>query len=376
MNKIQIHIESKNNIGSIKKLISFASQDITDFNIENNIITIDLADNADAEAVRYKVEKLIGKFFKESSSLEEIVVFENTIDKKYLTRDDIYNSNLIRNYGEGLISLQNNALNLYRYFDNIFKGFAFELGAVEKSYPTLLPMDAYKKTGYLKTSPQYSIFCCSPKEDIECLEHINSSIYSGTLLDTINQPEFALSPAACFHSYMELENSTVEKPCIITFNQNVFRHEGRFNWNDFGRLKDYHVREIVFFGDMEYVVHLRESVAKKTKQLIEDLNLNGRMCITFDPFVVPAMQKFKKIQIQEQSKYELQLSYTNNNYLAVSSFNLHGTAFTEPFNIYINGCPKPVTGCVGFGIERWVLAFLSQYGLDIKEWPQRVINSL
>lgn len=283
---------------------------------------------------------------------------------------------MIRDYGEGLISLKGDAIKLYRYFDSRFRNFALELGAIEKSYPTLLPLDAYKKTGYLKTSPQYSIFCSTPIEDIENLPHINKCACNNTLSTCSNQPQSALSPAACFHSYMEMEGNTLEKPLVITFNQNVFRNEGRFNWNDFGRLKDYHVREIVFFGDIEYVMDLRERLMNRTKFLINELDFDGRLCITFDPFVIPSMQKFKKIQIQEQSKYEVQLTYSDNKHLAVSSFNLHGTAFTEPFNICIKGCEKSVTGCVGYGIERWVLAFLSQYGIDIKNWPKSIVNSL
>ena len=30
------------------------------------------------------------------------------------------------------------------------------------------------------------------------------------------------------------------------------------------------------------------------------------------------------------------------------------------------------SGCVGFGLERWVYAFLSQRGLDRDAWPARV----
>lgn len=31
-----------------------------------------------------------------------------------------------------------------------------------------------------------------------------------------------------------------------------------------------------------------------------------------------------------------------------------------------------MTGCVGFGLERWVIAFVSQYGVDPNNWPQKV----
>ena len=31
-----------------------------------------------------------------------------------------------------------------------------------------------------------------------------------------------------------------------------------------------------------------------------------------------------------------------------------------------------VTGCVGFGLERWVIAFLSQFGAEPDNWPQSI----
>ena len=31
-----------------------------------------------------------------------------------------------------------------------------------------------------------------------------------------------------------------------------------------------------------------------------------------------------------------------------------------------------VTGCIGFGIERFVLSFLSQYSEDEEKWPENI----
>lgn len=73
--------------------------------------------------------------------------------------------------------------------------------------------------------------------------------------------------------------------------------------------------------------------------------------------------------MQEGSKYELLLKYSSKKSIAVASFNIHGTAFTQPFNIKIKNIETPVTGCAGFGIERWVLAFIAQYGWDDNQWP-------
>ncbi len=60
--------------------------------------------------------------------------------------------------------------------------------------------------------------------------------------------------------------------------------------------------------------------------------------------------------------------------MAVASFNLHGFNFTRPFGISVNGT-ETVTGCVGFGLERMVLAFLSQFGMEESCWPEEVRKS-
>jgi seryl-tRNA synthetase len=58
--------------------------------------------------------------------------------------------------------------------------------------------------------------------------------------------------------------------------------------------------------------------------------------------------------------------------LACGSVNLHGHFFGERFNIR-DGAGKFVqTGCVGLGIERWVLAAFTQHGFDPMRWPKPV----
>lgn len=46
---------------------------------------------------------------------------------------------------------------------------------------------------------------------------------------------------------------------------------------------------------------------------------------------------------------------------------MHGDAFTTPFNIRVRGADNSVT-VWGVGIERWVLAFIMQYGLNSFKW--------
>ena len=101
----------------------------------------------------------------------------------------------------------------------------------------------------------------------------------------------------------------------------------------------------------------------------------AKVCVAFDPFIIPKMQKFKKIQKSEELKYEIRLNCSNEHEISVASFNLHGSAFTSPFNIKIANIDNTVTGCIGFGLERWVIAFISQFGIDINNWPDEIKNA-
>lgn len=154
--------------------------------------------------------------------------------------------------------------------------------------------------------------------------------------------------------------------------ESVFRNEGRLNWEEFGRLRDYHVREIVFLGTQEFVEQTRENIREEVMTFIRKMNMDAYITVAADAFIMPKMIKYKKYQKMEKSKYEVRVSYDKDHTLAAASLNLHGTAFTSPFHIKVKGVDNPVSGCVGFGIERWILVFLAQYGTDSACWPDEV----
>ena len=74
----------------------------------------------------------------------------------------------------------------------------------------------------------------------------------------------------------------------------------------------------------------------------------------------------------DKSKYEMHLNISSDKSISTASYNLHGKAFTDPFNISVENCEDTVTACVGFGLQRWILAFLSQYGFNEEYWPEEV----
>lgn len=371
MKKISMDINPKVDISEFRKLVGFISEYITAYALEGTTLTVEVSDEADATKIKEDIVKLSEGFISKSDVEREIFSNINEREYKQETKASIHH------FDDGMVGLSDQALFLYRHFERTFASFAEhiempkKIEVAEKLYPVLLPIKSYKKTGYLNNSPQYAMFCCSACENLKILEGMKD-IEGNEYMGILGQPEYALSPSACFHTYIEYENQVLPEKKIMTFTQSVFRNEGRFNFADFGRMRDYHVREIVFIGDQTFVLEVRKAILDMAIQLMIELDLAGNVTIASDPFIIPKMQKYKKVQVLDESKYEMHLNYDKKGQLSVASFNLHGTAFTYPFNIKVDGCEDTVTGCVGFGLERWVMAFLNQYGENINQWPDKL----
>lgn len=231
MRVVHYPLQSNIDVNELKKLVSFISEKVQNYEVKDSKLILYVDDDANEESILCNAKLLIREYL--SFNGTEEIIYQKEIKKKYISISNVLNSHLIHEFGFGLLGLSEKAVFLFRYFDNRFKRIALSINAVEKLYPVLLPLDGYEKTGYLKTSPQYSMFCCSFYEDVNELLYLSSSDNNYKL----KQPREVLSPAACFHTYLELMNSDLQAPSVYTFNQNVFRNEGRFNWGDLVDLK-------------------------------------------------------------------------------------------------------------------------------------------
>ena len=353
------------------KNIGFISEDILEYALKGNTLRVNVSSKVNELDIEDKLKSYVGKFV--SFDNDEILYYSDDSSRSYY--DDIYESTEdIHYFGHGNIALEGTAKFLFDFFDSKFEKIALGFGAKPKIYPVLLPVKAYQQTGYLKRSPQYAIFCCNTFEDIDKLEDLQHNIQNDNIQLSLKQPTFALSPSACFHTYLEYENTVLNSDSVYTFCQSVFRNEGRFSFSEIGRLMDYHVREIVMIGSIDFVSTMRQEFLSKLVAIMTDWNLNFSVNVAADPFIMPKMQKLKKIQKVEKSKYEVKLNCNSSHKISVASFNLHGSAFTDPFNIKVKNNDDTVTGCIGFGIERWVIAFICQYGTEPSKWPEEIKN--
>jgi seryl-tRNA synthetase len=93
---------------------------------------------------------------------------------------------------------------------------------------------------------------------------------------------------------------------------------------------------------------------------------------------VSAAKKFW--QAAQEVKNEIKIPSLDANgdvkHLACGSINLHGNFFGRRFGIEDEAGEAVQTGCVGLGIERWILAAFTQHGFDPARWPAAVRSKI
>jgi hypothetical protein len=83
-----------------------------------------------------------------------------------------------------------------------------------------------------------------------------------------------------------------------------------------------------------------------------------------DPFFAPTARGKAALQRIKALKHELIVRFPDGRPLAIASFNNHEQFFGESFGISLENGEAVASGCVAFGIERWLLAVLAAQGVD------------
>jgi hypothetical protein len=91
--------------------------------------------------------------------------------------------------------------------------------------------------------------------------------------------------------------------------------------------------------------------------------------VASDPFFAPTSRGRAALQRIKGLKHELALQFPDGRSLAIASFNDHESFFGEAFDIKLPSGDHASSGCVAFGIERWLLAVLATHGTNPSGWP-------
>lgn len=247
----------------------------------------------------------------------------------------------------GEIRFHESVLSLSWYFDNITREWARDLGATETESPEAIKVETLERAGFVEAFPQKLVMS--------------------------SEPGRALSPAVCYHCYPRLEGRTLHADGSLTTSAGRCFREETDSDHPLERLRAFTMREIIVAGGAPAVSRLREQMIERVSQWVKALDLDGYIEPATDPFFTSDARGRMLAQQILPLKYELRLGVGGaGRTVAAASFNDHREHFGRAFDIRLAGGEVAHSGCVAFGWERWVLAFVCQHGPDAHSWPDIV----
>jgi len=273
-------------------------------------------------------------------------------------KDLIWNEN-------GQCALGGTLLALEKGLDNIFVGIASKYSAVEYRFPAVISAAELQKIDYFHSFPHLLTFPASLDHDSGNLKEFAESdavASNGEVrLKKLSPVKGVLTPAACYHFYVMLKDQELTAPRFLTTRAVCFRCEEAYE--PLKRQWNFSMREIVCLGNADEVKNFLESCRKDVESLLKKLDLSCEFKPATDPFFNPSRNP--KYLAQKLDPVKTEIVFQD---LAIGSINFHRNYFGESFGIHKEG-KECFSGCVAFGLERWIHAILTRYGTHEEKWP-------
>jgi seryl-tRNA synthetase len=259
----------------------------------------------------------------------------------------------------GQIVLRGPLLQVLRALDATFVSWAAEWHADDVRFPVGIAAKELAKVDYFGSFPHLANFACSLDARPENLRtfaggpHFDAE--GGIALAKLAPVDQVLTPAACYHVYVDLQGCDVAAPSYVTTLANCFRRETKYE--PLRRQWSFSMREIVCVAEADDVKRFLAAFEPRVMSFAKQLGIELRYEQATDPFFDPQTNPKVFSQMLDPLKREM----LADDGLALGSINFHRNFFGEAFCIRVNREPA-FTGCVAFGLERWVYTLLRQHG--------------
>ena len=256
-------------------------------------------------------------------------------------------------------------LRLAHRIDRLFAHWAMQFGAEERQYPPLVSAAQLHKLEYFTSFPHQVIFPISLSDDDDNLSEFADAPVSseGELrLRETSPVHQCLAPAGCFPVYMSMTGQDLAATSFVTLRSTCFRKEKSLT--PLERQTTFTMREVVCVGASDEVQEFLEQFKQIVESFFQRLSLPVTLERATDPFFnAPTNRKYI---MQKVAPLKHEMVYDG--HLAIGSINFHQNSFGETFDISCQGS-QVYSGCVAFGIDRWLFAFLDCFGTDSENWP-------
>lgn len=269
----------------------------------------------------------------------------------------------------GAVGLRGETLRLYEALSAAIGTLSRSVAGEEWRVPAALDFASLARADYFASFPQWLTVASHLSSDPVRLERLARSDAPADVVGEMAEPcEAALSPAVCYHVYPRFARQWISSPTLVTVEGTCWRHEGGRRY-PLERGWAFTMREVVCLGTRDAVEEFRQRGIAAARAFLASLGLDGEVVPATDPFFAPTARGRRILQRLKGLKDELRLPSGPADDLAAASFNHHENFFGEAFDIRSPDGSPAASGCVAFGLERWLLAFLVAHGPDPAAWP-------
>jgi seryl-tRNA synthetase len=378
MPTISVPIENvdESALPQLEYALTFASEDILSARISGSTIHADVRTNEACESATAKIRELVERYSKTEFGLPQDVHFRQDRDlQPFDTWTGLLERRLVTPVGQGHVVLRGLAAQLLSLIDTkVQREFANHFGAELELYPSTILSRTLDRCAHFTSFPEHIDFVSHLKEDLGVLNGFAGDCrergWSPELHDgRMALSDLAISPSCCYHCYEGMEGWRLDAPgrCVTAILA-CHRYEGA-NHRSLSRLRAFTMREVVFIGQPRFVIEARAKAEEIIIKWAKDWELGCTFETANDMFFTQDFAVKASFQRLRQAKKELRLQVPGENQsLSVFSSNFHAVTFGKAFNITVDGRPA-TTGCIAWGLERWVYSLFSQFGFEPREWP-------
>ena len=138
-------------------------------------------------------------------------------------------------------------------------------------------------------------------------------------------------------------------------------------------MQSFRVREFVKVGTPGEVVDWRDMWLQRGLTLLQSLGLPAKSDVASDPFFGRGGKMLAVNQKEQKLKFEVVVPVISaEDPTAVCSFNFHQEHFGSAFDIRTQDGQVANTACLGFGLERIVMALFKTHGFETERWPKEI----
>jgi seryl-tRNA synthetase len=277
-------------------------------------------------------------------------------------------------YSNGQTALSGVPLQLLQRVDQLFLRWATAVQAQDYLVPTFIPTEELARLDYFHSFPHLVTFPVAldpADENLRRFVELGPLQEDGTVqLAHCAPTRDVLTPAACYHFYVLHQGQTLTAPRYLTTRTTCFRREAHYA--PLRRQWSFSMREIVCIGTIDEVKTFLQHYQARLDRFFTASGLAITWANATDPFFQPASNPKSLAQKLDPVKTEMVFPVPSSaanasGQLAIGSVNFHRNYFGEAFGITRDG-REAFTGCVAFGLERWLFALLTQFGSDEEQW--------